>query len=112
MQCDFIIDFKQLGETLANAGLTGLPVNQYSKDQIKTLVAACCTVATPVPPKGAQFTKPYITEEGELVIPFDSDPKYQYWKPCGQSLFETLRELKVSEEIWNKYVQEDCSVPF
>lgn len=95
-----------------NAGLTGLAVNNYSQDQIKVLVMACLESSTPIPPKGAPFAKPYITDDGELVVPFDADPKYQYWKPCGQSLFETLRELKVSEEIWNKYVQEDCSVPF
>jgi len=112
MQCDFIIDFKQLGETLANAGLTGLPVNQYSKDQIKTLVAACLEVSTPMLPKGARFRPPYIDNDGDLIVPYDSDPKYHYWKPCGQSIFETLRELNVSEEVWKKYVQEDASVPF
>lgn len=112
MQTDFIIDYKQLGALLAESNLTGLAVNQYSQDQVKSLVAACCEVAIPVPPKGAKFTKPYITDDGELIVPYDSDPKYHYWKPCGQTPAETLRELNASEEVWKRYVQDDNSVPF
>lgn len=37
-------------------------------------------------------TEPYVTSFGVLVIPFNSDKKYQYWKG-GQSLCDTLREL-------------------
>lgn len=112
MQVEWKIDYKRLGETLANAGLTGLPVNDYSQDQVKALVSACLESATPMLPKGAKFTKPYIAADGNLIVPYDSDPKYHYWKPCGQSIFETLRELNVTEEVWSRYVQEDASVPF
>ncbi|TLD41847.1 MAG: hypothetical protein JETT_1864 [Candidatus Jettenia ecosi] len=37
--------------------------------------------------------QPYITSFGVLVIPFNSDPKYHYWKPGGQSVCATLKEL-------------------
>ncbi len=37
--------------------------------------------------------RPYITDFGVLVIPWNSDPRYHYWKPGGQSLCDTLREL-------------------
>ncbi len=36
---------------------------------------------------------PYVTNFGVLVIPWNSDPRYHYWKKGGQSLCETLREL-------------------
>lgn len=36
--------------------------------------------------------KPYVTESGILVVPFNSDKKYYYWDG-GQSTCETLKEL-------------------
>ena len=36
--------------------------------------------------------KPFVTESGVLVIPFNSDKKYHYWNG-GQSVCDTLREL-------------------
>lgn len=37
-------------------------------------------------------TKPYVTSFGVLVIPWNSDPRYHYWKK-GQSVCDTLKEL-------------------
>ena len=37
--------------------------------------------------------RPYLTPGGDLVIPFDSDPKYHWWKG-GQSVKATIAELK------------------
>ena len=45
---------------------------------------------------------PYIDENGNVIIPFNSDPQYHSWKG-GQILSDTLRELKVTEEIWKKH---------
>ncbi len=104
------IDYKRLGETLALAGLVGKPVNQYTQEQVETLCRACLSSISPKM-SGATFTKPYITEEGDLVIPEDADPRYYYWASCGQSLYQTLRELNVSEEIWNRYVN-SSEAPF
>lgn len=36
--------------------------------------------------------KPYVTSFGVLIIPWNSDPRYHYWKG-GQSLCDTLKEL-------------------
>lgn len=46
--------------------------------------------------------RPYIDRRGDLIIPFESNPKYHYWAD-GQELFQTLMELKVCKEIWNRY---------
>ena len=37
--------------------------------------------------------KPYITVYNSIVIPWNSNPRYHYWKKGGQSLYETLKEL-------------------
>ncbi len=46
---------------------------------------------------------PYINESGDLVIPIESDPRYHWWRG-GQSVFETLMELKATEDILDRYV--------
>lgn len=48
--------------------------------------------------------KPYIDEDGTLVIPFEcADHRYKYWKEEGAPLDELLEELDVSDEVWKKY---------
>jgi hypothetical protein len=36
--------------------------------------------------------KPYVTDYGSLIIPWNSDPKYHYWNK-GQGICDTLKEL-------------------
>jgi hypothetical protein len=36
---------------------------------------------------------PYLDDSGDVVIPFDSDPRFQWWAG-GQTLNDTLRELE------------------
>jgi hypothetical protein len=38
-------------------------------------------------------TKPYLTLSGDLAIPFDSDPRYHWWKPGGRRFWEIKEEL-------------------
>ena len=47
---------------------------------------------------------PHIDNSGTIVIPFNADPKYQYWNG-GQPLLETLLELKAPEDIWRKHTE-------
>ncbi|WP_319471479.1 hypothetical protein [uncultured Pseudodesulfovibrio sp.] len=52
-------------------------------------------------------TKPYFTEDGTLVIPFEcSDHSYKYWKQEGKEMREILEELGVDETVWAKYTHE------
>jgi len=44
---------------------------------------------------GRPLRQPYLTPGGDLVIPFDSDPKYHWWKG-GQSVKATIAELKAA----------------
>ena len=41
---------------------------------------------------GKALRVPYLTAGGTLVIPFDSDPKYHWWK-TGQSVEQTRAEV-------------------
>jgi hypothetical protein len=49
------------------------------------------------------LTRPYLTDKGELRIPFTADPKYHWWKG-GQSITETLQELNAPADVWRRYV--------
>jgi len=51
---------------------------------------------------------PYIDENGNVIIPFNSDPQYHFWKG-GQILSDTLREMKVTEDIWKKHSEKSYS---
>jgi hypothetical protein len=54
--------------------------------------------------------KPYFTADGTLRIPFDSDPKYHWWKG-GQSVKKTIAELRGEpvEEAVAEDVASDCN---
>ena len=48
--------------------------------------------------------KPWIDESGCLVIPGECpDDRYKWWKKEGQSIAQTLQELRVSREVWQRY---------
>ena len=104
------LDFKKLGAALAEAGLTDKPVSAYSKEEVEALAQA--VIASLAPPKEGPFLAPYINDDLDLIIPFEADPKYQWWRPCGQSMAVTLREMKVSDEIWDHYLATDFTEPF
>jgi len=95
------VNFQKLGEALVAANLTGKAVNNYTQEEVEKLVHACIDAF--IPDMGAKFTKPFI-DGTELIVPHDSDPKYHFWHPCGQSIFHTLRELGASDEVWRKYI--------
>ena len=49
-----------------------------------------------------EANEPYINDHGVLVIPFDSEPKYHWWAG-GQTIIETLRELRAPNEVIATY---------
>ena len=57
----------------------------------------------------ALLTRPHLNGRDELVIPFNSDPKYHWWQPGGQSIRETLRELGAPPEVLGRYVDVDLT---
>ena len=46
---------------------------------------------------------PYIDEHGILAIPFNCNPRFWWWAG-GQSILETLRELRAPGEVIAMYV--------
>jgi hypothetical protein len=51
-----------------------------------------------VEPAERPLRQPHLTADGTLVIPFDSDPKYHWWKG-GQSVKTTLAEVRSRIEV-------------
>lgn len=49
---------------------------------------------TPAAPAPSELPKPYFKPDGTLVIPFDSDPKYHWWKQGGQKLQKTIEAVR------------------
>lgn len=47
---------------------------------------------------------PYIDNLGNVIVPFNADPKYHFWNG-GQSLAATLAEINVTENIWKKHTE-------
>lgn len=47
---------------------------------------------------------PYIDGSGNVVIPFNSDPQYHFWKG-GKTLLDILKEMKITEEVWKKHTE-------
>ena len=85
---------------------------QMLKEQEEDIIHVLCERDPSI--KRPKFTKPYITESGELIIPFDSHPRYKYWLrnkasewlPVNESLTirNILEELEASREVFEQYV--------
>ena len=45
----------------------------------------------------------YLTAAGDLCIPVDSDPRFHYWLPGGQSIQQTLAELGATRATLDRY---------
>lgn len=52
--------------------------------------AAPARIAAPVPRE--KRDRPFIDNDGGLVIPFESDSRYRWWAG-GQSVEETMKEI-------------------
>ncbi len=48
-------------------------------------------------------SRPYLSEDGELVVPADCAEEYRWWTKDGRKLTEILTELKVSKTVWQRY---------
>jgi len=47
-------------------------------------------------------SSPYIHHTGDIIIPFNSDPKYHFW--CGgQHICDTMTELNAPHDVWDKH---------
>lgn len=50
-----------------------------------------------------EANKPHIDKYGVLVIPFECEKRYHWWAG-GQTIIETLQELKAPEKVIAMYV--------
>ena len=55
--------------------------------------------------RGGEGCRPYVTEDGRLVVPAGCADEYRWWGG-GKKLGEILVELKVSRTVWERYSPE------
>lgn len=106
-----MVDLKRIGAWFTKKKLWDTPFNKFTEDQINELVTV--VLSSPglaVPPYG--WKKPFLTQAGELIIPPDAHPKYRWWQPDGQGLFQTLTEIEAPQHVIDRYVANAEGTPF
>lgn len=97
-----MVSLPDLADKLNQHGLLQKSFMDMSKTEIMLLVEAVMSSPDDViPPDG--WNNPHIYN-GELIITFDSHPKYHWWTPDGQGIMATLVELDAPWEVAKKYV--------
>ena len=94
-----------LGEVRVDRGVSRVDQVEGIGEVWEKRPEMAATATQPERPK-----KPHFTPGGTLVIPFDCDPKYHWWKG-GQSMKKTIAELRgeVVEEVPAEDVSIDCN---
>src|ERR1041384_63678 len=75
------------GKPMFYRGTSGEGVRVDQGEPLKSEVLPCAEPAQP-----RKLRLPFLTTDGTLSIPFDSDPKYHWWKG-GQSVEQTRAEV-------------------
>lgn len=99
IQGPFMIDLEKIGEFITKKELWEKPFNQWSKEEIQQLAQVFFSSPSGRVPRDGWKT-PYVKDD-HFIIPFDAHPKYYWWTPGGQSILETLKEIKAPSEIIN-----------
>ena len=47
--------------------------------------------------------RPFLTEDGVLIIPADCADEYRWWVEGGRSVAEILKELNACRSVWSRY---------
>lgn len=98
-----MINLPDLADRLNQYGIMNKSFLSMSKSEILLLVnAVFSSVDNDVVPPGG-WMNPAIVD-GSLLIDFAAHPKYHWWTPDGQSLYETLIEINAPWEVAQKYL--------
>ena len=97
---DLLADLRRQGFNLTSLPGDKLEVRPFSKlpEDLREALRQCKAEVL------ALLTKPYVNDRGELIIPFDCDPRYHWWKPGGQNIAQILAELNAPPAMWRRYV--------
>ena len=97
-----MINLPDLADRLNQYGIMNKSFLSMTKTEIQLLISAVYSCpGDDVPVNG--WDKPRI-EDGQLVLTFDVHPKYHWWTPDGQSIYETLIEIGAPWEVAKKYL--------
>lgn len=97
-----MVNLPTLATKLNDYGLLKKSFMDMSKAEIELLISAVFSCPDDsIPPDGWD---PVRIDNGDLIISFNSHPKYHWWKADGQGLMETLVELDAPWEVARKYL--------
>lgn len=97
-----MINLQTLAERINGIGIMDKAFIDCTRDEIEALCQAVMnSFDDSVPAEGWQ--PPCIVGD-ELVISFRSHPKYHWWNPKGQSIIDTLLELRADWRVAKKYL--------
>lgn len=98
-----MINLKLLGELIEKKGFWDKKLSDFSENEIMDL--AECFFSSPdvesVPVN--MWEKPTIDKDGYLITPANAHFKYQWWEGWGQSIMDTLKELKAPKKLIESY---------
>ena len=98
-----MINLPDLADRLNQYGIINKSFMELTKSEIQLMVSAIYSCpGEDVPPDG--WDKPRIDDRGDLVLTFNSHPKYHWWTHDGQSIMETLVEISAPYEVAKKYL--------
>ncbi|MDD2898974.1 MAG: hypothetical protein PHI31_09705 [Desulfuromonadaceae bacterium] len=97
-----MINLPALAERLNEYGILNKSFMDMTKTEILLMVSAVFSNPDEsIPPEG--WSPPTIDDRGRLLIDFAAHPKYHWWTPEGQSIYETLIEINAPWEVAKKY---------
>lgn len=97
-----MINLPDLADRLNQYGLMNKSFIGMTKTEIQLLISTVFSCpGDEVPADGWDHPR---VENGQLVLTFRVHPKYHWWTPGGQSIYETLIEIGAPWEVARKYL--------
>lgn len=102
-----MINLPDLADQLNQYGLINKSFMDMTKPEIELMISAvfsCPDDSVPV----TGWDNPRV-DNGNLVIPSGSHPKYHWWTAEGQSIYETLIEIGAPWEVARKHLSSNMT---
>ena len=92
-----MIDLTKIGAWFTENKLWEKPFNTWTREEMEELATVFfSSPGSGVPRDG--WKTPYV-EGDSLVIPFDSHPRFHWWTEGGQSIIDTMLEIRAPQHI-------------
>ena len=89
-----MIDYPELCKRIKDHSFMGKTLQQFTEIELKLLISEILSCPGDVEPVDG-WKNPSIDSDKRIILPFDCAPRYRWWTEGGQSLVETLIEIKM-----------------